>query len=241
MATLLRLIQDITCMMTAVEKPSSVVSNQNIDIQRLLVQANICIADMVLEGNDLGGWRHLHKDHKITTVSDQSLYDLPNDFGVNVSGSEWNTSQFERLIGPVSPHHWAFLVNGIHSVGHNVYYRIIGDKFEIYPKPQSGGLPLVLAYVSKYGVLASDGIVAKESFTQDADTILVDDMAFKYGTLYRFLSLLGLPSEFEFAQYNKFLRAAIGRSSGIGVVNIGKRNGFRLIDGSNIADGAIGV
>lgn len=124
---------------------TSAIGNTDAHVKLLLALAN---AEIKESRRDYP-WPQLIKAGTITLSTGVSSYALPGDFDSFVADSEWNTSDTQPLIGPISAQDWNALAYGITGVTTLKQYRLEGiadSQFFIYPTPTAADSGTILAF-----------------------------------------------------------------------------------------------
>ena len=125
----------------------------------------------------------------VTFTFGQSRYAMPSDFERMVNKTQYNKSNRWAIIGPKDAQEWQWLKSAYITTGPRMRYRIIGNKFVVWPMPASN-VELGFEYVSNGWVNAADGSV-KSRFTLDSDSSAFPDRLMILGTKLRFFEIKG--------------------------------------------------
>jgi hypothetical protein len=147
--SLLSMFQRV-CNEVGLPEPTLIVSSTDRQVKQLL-------ATTYRVGNDIKGsdWNKLQREASITLVDGQESYALPADFDVELSETEWDSTNDWPLIGPLSPSEWQALKNNtISSSEFERKFRIKGTALKtlyIDPIPDSNnaGDVLLFEYLSQ--------------------------------------------------------------------------------------------
>jgi hypothetical protein len=116
-------------------------------------------------------WSHLQKEKTITTVSGQSLYPLPSDFGRHIDQSQWDRTSQWPLGGPLSPQgHQLLKAQSSSGVVYKLF-RTQQDKLLVYPTPTSA-VTLAFEYISRWWVKAATAAKASLDLSPNTATPL---------------------------------------------------------------------
>lgn len=108
------------------------------------------------------------------TIS-QTKYALPSDFKFMINRTQWDRYNHWELIGPKSAQEWQWALSGIVATGPRIRWRILRNKFQIWPIVVSSS-QLAYEYISTSWVYASGGDEpSKSKFTLDTDTCIYSD------------------------------------------------------------------
>ena len=142
---------------------------------------------------------------------------MPADFGRIV-----NKTQYQDLwimSGPRSPQDWQAIKTG--TGGTFMSFRIIGDKFAVWPMPTSA-LSGGVEYVSKYWAV-SVASVAKVKFTADDDTSLFPENLLILGTKLKFFEVKGFDTTTLLSDFARELSKYKGSEAGAKTLNMARQ------------------
>jgi hypothetical protein len=215
--SLLTIIRDAATDLNLVRPSTVITSSDQLTIQLLSLAKR--------EGQDLirrFDWQALTKEATFTTVATETqttLSTVAADFKRLVDGSMNNRTQHWPVDGPLSPTDWQRKRSLGAQVGVRNSFRIRGDAILFYPTPNAGD-SIYFEYISKYWVQSSAG-TAKETFTADDDTCLIDEDIVTLGVKWRFLKAKGFDYSEEMRTYEGALVAVFGPDGGNRVVDMG--------------------
>lgn len=171
------------------------------------------------EGRSLAkkDWRIMVKRNEITTVSSAGAYGFPSDFDRFIQDTEWNTSNTERLIGPLSDERWQADLSGLVTVTVNDRFQVRADgtenRFHIRPVPTSA--ETVSFFYRVKGWCKSNGGNRQTEWLADNDILLLDDFVFELGLKWRILYAQRREYAEEKAEYMRELNKALARDGGL--------------------------
>jgi hypothetical protein len=168
----------------------------------------------------------------------QVKYSLPDGFSSITNSTQWDKSTHLEIIGPDTPQLWQNLKSGYLSTGPRLQWRLLGDKFEIYP-PNANDDLLQFEYVSKYWASSASG-TAKGSFTADTDYCIFPDELMIAGAKLKFLQAKGLPSDFAAVDYMDILASSLATDAAAPILRMAGRSLNTLIGPDNIPDSGYG-
>lgn len=184
MSTLLTLVNNVLPEI-GFSQLSSVVGNNNQTAIKALYHAN-------REGRALAkykDWRILIKRNVFTTASGAESYALPTDFERFIHNTEWNDSNDEKMIGPLSDERWQADLTGLVTVTVNDRFQIRADgntnRFWVRPVPTAAE-NITFFYVSN-GWCRSKGGQRQDQFRADDNVLLLDPYVFELGLKWRLL------------------------------------------------------
>lgn len=199
------------------QSPSAVATSTDTQVLQLMNLANRDGKDLVRRFD----WQALTRETSFTTVAtaqQTTLEIVASDFSRMIDESMNNRTQHWRVIGPVSAVEWQRRLSLGAQVGVQNMFRIRGDAILFHPTPSAGD-SVYFEYISKNWVEASNGD-AKEAFTSDTDTALIDEDILILGVKWRFLKAKGLDYGEEFRSYEAALEAIFGSDGARGAVDM---------------------
>lgn len=225
-----------------IQRPSSVVSSSDVQVQQLLALANREGKELSAREGINGGWPQLRKLHEITSVADQENYAFPSDLQYFVNTTAWDRAQNWPMRGPVSPQEWQVLKSGtIGSIGPRRRFRIMEGEIYFDPAPEENGQAYVIEYYSDTWCESSGG-TAQRVWAADTDVPLLPDDCFILGLMWRFRRAKGLDYAEEAAMYEDLVSRELGRSGMAPVVDLtGSQTGVRFLNEDNIPDTGYGT
>ena len=181
MTTVLTLIQDFTEKM-GLPRPAALVGSQEKSVRQL----NALLRETI---SDLGkyGWSEQTLRFTWTALGAQDQGALTTIFGLGYDGliqdSLWNQTRRMRLYGPVPNTVWQALQT-LPNAGPEFQFWISGG--HLYVSPTLAVTDTLSAqYITKYTVLAVDGVTAKARVTADDDSLLFPDDVVTRGLEYK--------------------------------------------------------
>lgn len=171
MTTVLTLVQDFTEKM-GLPRPAALVGSQEKGVR----QMSALLRELI---SDLGEYRWADQTRRITwtalAAQDQGL--LTTIFGAGFDGliqdSMWNQTRRMRIYGPVPNTVWQALQT-LPNAGPEFQSWIAENHLYVTPTLAASDT-LSALYLTKYTVVAVDGITTKERVTADDDSLLFPD------------------------------------------------------------------
>ena len=156
-------------------------------------------------------WPELSKSNEVTLIEGVLRYKLPDDFQDFVPDSAWETDGSRQVEWPTPNNRWYMYKFSTLSDGGVYRVKKYGNEIELYDV--QGGAKFSYEYISKWVVKNEQGGL-KESFTDDADSFILDDQLLVLGIQAHWQQAKQMPSYAEhFGNYDRKLSEAIGRSS----------------------------
>lgn len=217
----------------AVADPYSSSSQHYIQLKNLLQSA---CEELVLAHD----WEFLVKEQVETIAFDDpsaSYFDLPSDFLKIIEQSGWNRTTDEPMVGPLSAQEWQSIVSSNTEPVLRVGFRIRDGKFYTLPNPinpASGSLQLSYEYLSMNFATNSAGDTDKSTITDGGDIILFDRTLITRYLKLVWLQAKGFDTTAAQASVDQVYNFLVGKDKGGRILNVGKRMGYKYIDGTNL-------
>ena len=175
----------------------------------------------------------------VTLTFTQTIYDLPSDWNFQINRTHWDRTNHWELIGPESPQAWQYLKGGIIASGPRVRYRILANKFQIWPLAVSES-NLAYEYISTSWIYAAAATSpTKSAFTVDTDTTIFRDRLMITGLKLRFWEIKGFDTTALERAYNMELEKEKGQDKGAPTLSLSPRFGNIFIGPQNVPDGTV--
>lgn len=165
------------------------------------------------EIRDYFRWPTLRNSYTFDMITGQIRYALPADYGDMIPDSAWETEGNRKVDLPVPQGRWFMYKFTSWSDGGTIRARLYGDEIEVHD-PVTGE-SFEFEYVSRFAVEKRDTGDRKEYFEEDTDLWLLDDQLLILGIQAHWMQSKLMPQYVEhFANYNRKMSEAIGRSTG---------------------------
>ena len=175
----------------------------------------------------------------VTFTFSQTKYPLPNDFETITDNTHWDKTKHWQMLGPEDAQQWQWLKSGYISTGPRIRWRILGDKFQIWP-PYNTQEYLGFEYRSKGWARSAAGAV-KNSFTVDTDTTIFDDTVIVLGTKLKYFQIKGFDTTALQQDYFRYLNVAKANDKGSATLSFAPYPSKVLIGYANIPDTGFGT
>lgn len=185
-------------------------------------------------------WQFLEKTATFVGDGVQSSFDLPPDFGRIVNQTQWSSTNRRPMYGPMSPQGWSWVQYGIVSVGVYYRYRILGNKFVVFPTPGVGET-FHFFYISRDWVWDPVALIFKDKATEDTDQPVFEATLMVAGTKLKLWVAKGLESTDLSMQFSFMLEAEKAQTQGAPVICLDSRWDYFYISGANVPDGSWAV
>ena len=174
----------------------------------------------------------------VTFTFSQTKYPLPNDFETITDNTHWDKTKHWQMLGPEDAQQWQWLKSGYISTGPRIRWRILGQKFQIWP-PYNTQEYLGFEYRSK-GWARSVTDQVKNSFTVDTDTTIFDDTVLVLGTKLKYFQIKGFDTTSLQQDYFRYLNVAKANDKGSATLSFAPYPSKVLIGYANIPDTGYG-
>ena len=168
----------------------------------------------------------------------QTIYPLPPDYETITDNTHWDKTKHWQMLGPVDAQQWQWLKSGYISTGPRVRWRILGNKFEIWP-PYNTLEYLGFEYRSK-GWVRSAADAVKNSFTVDTDTTVLDDTIMVLATKLKYFQIKSFDTTALQQDYSRYLSIAKANDKGSATLSFAPQPSAVLIGWANIPDTGYG-
>jgi len=177
---------------------------------------------------ELHPWQILVKEFALTTTDlDTGTYDLPDDFCYMIDQTGWDRTNRVAIGGPLSPQQWTYL-KGRDLVSQTIYasFRLVDNKFDLFPQPPPVGLQVSFEYISRNWVLLSDQSYADE-IQNGTDTALFEPILIVKFLKAKFLEAKGFDSTAARAELQSMFDSRTGKDTGAPILSAsGTGRGF---------------
>jgi hypothetical protein len=173
-----------------------------------------------------------------TVTFSQTKYPLPTDFETITDNTHWDKTKHWQMLGPEDAQQWQWLKSGYISTGPRIRWRILGDKFQIWP-PYNTQEYLGFEYRSKGWVRSAAGAV-KNSFTVDTDTTVLDDTVLVLATKLKYFQIKSFDTTALQQDYMRYLSVAKANDKGSATLSFAPYPSKVLIGYANIPDTGYG-
>jgi hypothetical protein len=168
----------------------------------------------------------------------RTIYPLPPDYETITDNTHWDKTKHWQMLGPVDAQQWQWLKSGYISTGPRVRWRILGNKFQIWP-PYNTQEYLGFEYRSKGWARAADGTV-KNSFTADTDTTVFDNTVLVLATKLKYFQIKSFDTTALYQDYMRYLNVAKANDKGSATLSFAPQPSAVLIGWANIPDTGYG-
>ena len=174
----------------------------------------------------------------ITITFGQIKYSMPSDYARMVDKTQYNKSNRWSVIGPKDAQEWQWLKASYVTTGPRMRFRMMGDKFTIWPMP-SATVVLGFEYVSNAWVVSNSGQL-KTKATADDDTFRFPDRLLILGTKLKLFEIKGFDSTSVLQDYVRELEKWKASESGADTLSLAPKYPNLLLTQNNLPDTGFG-
>jgi hypothetical protein len=168
----------------------------------------------------------------------QVNYEMPSDYQRMVNKTQYNKSNRWSVIGPKDAQEWQWLKASYVTTGPRMRFRIIANKFVIWPMPTAQVI-LGFEYQSGSWVVASDGSY-KTRFSADTDTSIFPDRLLVLGTKLKYFQIKGFDTASLQADYARELSKFKAQDAGADTLSLAPKYPNILLTQNNLPDTGFG-
>jgi len=172
-------------------------------------------------------------------VFGQVMYDLPAGFDRITDRTQYDKSKRWEMLGPETPQQWQWLKSSYISTGPRIRWRIMGQKFQIWPLTSTNEY-LSFEYISGNWAQSSSG-TGQTQFIQDTDTCIFPDRLIVLGLKKKYFEVKGFDTSSYQRDYDMQLNIAKANDAGSPTLSLAPRTANVLIGWENIPDANYGA
>lgn len=185
-------------------------------------------------------WQFLEHTAQFTGDGVNTEFTLPSNYGRMVNQTQWASKNRRPMFGPMTPQGWSWIQFGIVSVGVYYRYRIIDNKFNVFPTPAAGE-QFHFYYITKDWVYnPTDGTYSDEVLN-DTDLVAYDDYLMIAGLKAKLWAAKGMDATTLINEFNYMIDATKAQTAGAPVIALDSRWEYLYISGQNVPDGSWNV
>jgi hypothetical protein len=168
----------------------------------------------------------------------QVMYTLPSGFDRITDRTQYDKSKRWEMLGPETPQQWQWLKSSYISTGPRIRWRIMGQKFQIWPLTSTNEY-LSFEYISTNWATSAAG-VGQSSMIQDSDTCIFPDRLIVLGLKKKYFEVKGFDTSAFQRDYDMQLNIAKANDAGSPTLSLAPRTANVLIGWENIPDANYG-
>lgn len=172
-------------------------------------------------------------------VFGQVMYTLPSGFDRITDRTQYDKSKRWEMLGPETPQQWQWLKSSYISTGPRIRWRIMGQKFQIWPLTSTNEY-LSFEYISSNWATSSAGL-GQTQLIQDSDTCIFPDRLIVLGLKKKYFEIKGFDTSSFQRDYDMQLNIAKANDAGSATLSLAPRVANVLIGWENIPDANYGA
>lgn len=172
-------------------------------------------------------------------VFGQVMYDLPAGFDRITDRTQYDKSKRWEMLGPETPQQWQWLKSSYISTGPRIRWRIMGQKFQIWPLTSTNEY-LSFEYISGNWAASAAG-VGQTQFIQDTDTCIFPNRLMVLALKKKYFEVKGFDTSSYQRDYDMQLNIAKANDAGSATLSLAPRTANVLIGWENIPDANYGA
>lgn len=169
----------------------------------------------------------------------QVEYDLPAGFDRITDRTQYDKSKRWEMLGPESPQQWQWLKSSYISTGPRIRWRIMGQKFQIWPLTSTNEY-LSFEYVSTNWAQTASGTYIPQ-FASDSDTSIFPDRLMVLGLKKKYFEVKGFDTTAYQRDFDMQMNIAKANDQGSPTLSLAPRTANVLIGWENIPDANYGA
>ena len=169
----------------------------------------------------------------------QVEYDLPSGFDRITDRTQYDKSKRWEMLGPESPQQWQWLKSSYISTGPRIRWRIMGQKFQIWPLTSTNEY-LSFEYVSTNWAQTTSGTYIPQ-FAADSDTSIFPDRLMVLGLKKKYFEVKGFDTSAYQRDFDMQMNIAKANDQGSPTLSLAPRTANVLIGWENIPDANYGA
>ena len=169
----------------------------------------------------------------------QVMYDLPSGFDRITDRTQYDKSKRWEMLGPETPQQWQWLKSSYISTGPRIRWRIMGQKFQIWPLTSTNEY-LSFEYVSTNWAQTASGTYIPQ-FASDTDTSVFPDRLMVLGLKKKYFEVKGFDSSAFQRDFDMQMNIAKANDQGSPTLSLAPRTANVLIGWENIPDANYGA
>ena len=170
---------------------------------------------------ELHPWQVLTQVFQLTTAdTDSGTYDLPDDFSYMIDQTGWDRSNRVAIGGPLSAQDWSYL-DGRDLVSQSIYasFRLVDNKFDLYPQPPPDGLDIRFEYISRNWAQEQGTGDKKDMITNGADIVMYEPILIIKFLKVKFLQAKGFDTTAASLELENIFNSRTGKDTGAAILS----------------------
>lgn len=189
------------------------------------VQNSQLMAALNSAGNELllyYPWEQFQKEFTVTLEAGKGSYDLPPDWAYFIDQTQWDRTNRWPLLGPKSPAEWAWLKGGLIASFPRIRYRVMGDKLQFWPVPESNSeFSIAMEYISNWWVVGAGAEAgSQDKVLADGDIILYNPWLMIKFTKLKWMQLKQFDTSAAAGEFQRLFDTLKGKDVGAPVLSL---------------------
>lgn len=188
-------------------------------------------------------WEQLSGIFQISLVTGQSEYDLPSDYAYFKDQTQWDAVNHWPLLGPKSAQEWAWLKNSFVATLPRMRFRVLQDKFQVYPVPgQDVTNAFYMEYVKRNWIAVTGSTTPSKSLTTlDTDVLLYNPWLLVKFVKLKFYDLKGFDTTKVQSDFTRLFDQLTGKDTGAEILSLAPSYNPPYLGIQSIPDGSWNV
>jgi len=197
-------------------------------------------------GNDLllyYPWQQFAKQWEFNTgaVDPTGGYiDLPDDWSYFRDQTQWDRTDHWPLLGPKSPQEWAWLKGSLVAALPRQRYRVMDNRFYLWPVPVAPYVDMAMEYVSENWIEYDDGTFGNMILT-DGDIVMFNPWLMVKFLKLKFYELKGFPTGGVSGDFLRTFNSLTGKDVGGQILSLSPRYTNQYLGPWSVPDGSWNV
>jgi hypothetical protein len=216
--------------------PTTVVSSTDTNVLKLYGLIRATCDDLLREHP----WQQLQTQYTFNTTSGVDNYPFPSDEERFISCTFFDQNNRWPMQGPLTAIEWEQVKVSNLSTSPYERYRIMGNKFYLYPAPGATPHTFLYEYISNSYCTSSAG-VPQTDIQQDSDIIRFDHRCVIYGAKLKWLASVNMDTTAALVDFARALEYAKSTNTPGRTLSLaGGGVGVPLLSTANISDTGFG-
>jgi len=192
-------------------------------------------------------WEQFRKEWVFQTTVDQGEYDLPADWGYAIDQTQWDRTDHWPLIGPKSAQEWAWLKGGLLAAAPRLRFRVMANKFMLWPIPTTASSPSQYTISQEYiaDTWVASGTAGPTAYssmvTKDSDIILYDPWLLSRYVKLKFYQLKGFDMSGVQSDFMRIYNGLTGKDVGAPILTLARAPASQFLGPWSVPDGSWNV
>ena len=182
---------------------------------------------------EINAWEGQIERFSFTVLAGNTgIYSLPDDYAYMVDQTGWDFVNLLPIAGPLNAQQWA-AVTAQAPLTSLIYssFRLIGNDFEMWPKPAKTGMGVSFEYISRNWVQeAGPSQVKRDTISDGGNIVLFEPILMVKFLKLKWLTSKGFDASAAALDFDTILQGRMGRDAGAPILNAGSGSGFPYLN-----------